>query len=420
MTFFKKKKIIFNLIFLFLLGIILFIIKNKDTIKAVNDKNSNAISNNSSMSSILEMLTPPENNYDHFLGFEEGVFGQKKLKQKLNSYINIFKPDKLKDFQNLLQKNDNKKNPKIPYPKGILLYGPPGTGKTFISQAFAKESKMNLYNITSAHSLKEIEEIFKKARRNSPSIVFADEAEELIKSRTSQNLETGDAKKTNTFLMELDGVNTDPENPIFFIAATNHLDKIDSAIQNRLDPIYLGYFNDEERAAYFIQESGKYKFAKNAEDYLKEKIIPRFEEAIKNPIKYAKMIGKKEHNLANGKEFKFEIPAISKTQKEMKGSLMTSDDVLTDQSNRENIEKSYKEQYKTDQIEKDLDISYLDKVKKHFFDIQTTRKIKNFLFQAFLFAGNHSHQQILISDLEEASKEYFGPNLDYMNENLNQ
>ncbi|WEK82529.1 MAG: hypothetical protein PR2021_4630 [Candidatus Phytoplasma pruni] len=275
---------------------------------------------------------------------------------------------------------------------------------------------MNFYNITSAHSLKEIEEIFKKARRNSPSIVFADEAEELIKSRTSQNLETGDAKKTDTFLMELDGVNTDPENPIFFIAATNHLDKIDSAIQNRLDPIYLGYLNDVEREQYFIKLSDKYKFAQNAKNHLKDKIIPRFKEAIENPIKYAKMIGK-EYKSADGKKFKFEIPAISKTEKEMKGSLMTSDDVLTDQSNRKKIEESYKVQYETDRIEEDLDISYLDKVKKHFFDIQTNRKIENFLSQAFLIAGNHSHKQILISDLEEASKEYFGPNIEYINLN---
>ncbi|WEK82528.1 MAG: putative secreted protein [Candidatus Phytoplasma pruni] len=78
MTFFKKKKIIFNLIFLFLLGIILFIIKNKN-IKAINDRNSNAISNNSSMS-ILEMLTPPENNYVRFKGFEK-IFGQEELKK---------------------------------------------------------------------------------------------------------------------------------------------------------------------------------------------------------------------------------------------------------------------------------------------------------------------------------------------------
>ncbi|WP_152411666.1 ATP-binding protein, partial [Poinsettia branch-inducing phytoplasma] len=377
----------------------MFIIKNKN-IKAINDRNSNAISNNSSMS-ILEMLTPPENNYVRFKGFEK-IFGQEELKKKLNSYINIFKPDKLKNFKKL-QENSNEK---IPYPKGIILYGPPGTGKTFTAKCFAKESKMNFYNITSAHSLKEIEEIFKKARRNSPSIVFADEAEELIKSRTSQNLETGDAKKTDTFLMELDGVNTDPENPIFFIAATNHLDKIDSAIQNRLDPIYLGYLNDVEREQYFIKLSDKYKFAQNAKNHLKDKIIPRFKEAIENPIKYAKMIGK-EYKSADGKKFKFEIPAISKTEKEMKGSLMTSDDVLTDQSNRKKIEESYKVQYETDRIEEDLDISYLDKVKKHFFDIQTNRKIENFLSQAFLIAGNHSHKQILISDLEEASKEYF-------------
>ncbi|KOR75297.1 hypothetical protein CPX_001729 [Candidatus Phytoplasma pruni] len=56
----------------------MFIIKNKN-IKAINDRNSNAISNNSSMS-ILEMLTPPENNYVHFKGFEK-IFGQEELKK---------------------------------------------------------------------------------------------------------------------------------------------------------------------------------------------------------------------------------------------------------------------------------------------------------------------------------------------------
>ncbi|KND62754.1 AAA+ ATPase [Candidatus Phytoplasma phoenicium] len=130
--------------------------------------------------------------------------------------------------------------------KGILLYGPPGTGKTFLAQVFAKESGLPFFAIVPSNSMKEIEDEFKKARRNSPSVVFVDEAEEVLKSRTSEKLEEGDAKKTNLFLTEIDGVKTDPDNPICFIAATNHFNKIDDAIKSRLEAKYIGYLYTEE------------------------------------------------------------------------------------------------------------------------------------------------------------------------------
>ncbi|MBP5835711.1 AAA family ATPase [Candidatus Phytoplasma meliae] len=366
-----------------------------------NEPQSDTTNNttNNKAGSLLNALTLPEINSEGFKGFHD-VYGLKEVIQELTNVCHRFHPRNAQNYKNISSKNF------LEYPKGVILYGPPGTGKTLLAKALAKESQMNFYTITPKHTLDEIEEIFKQARKGSPSLIFADEAEEIIKSRDdSTHLETGDAKKTDLLLAELDGVKTDEENPIYFVAATNHLAKIDTAIISRLQQVYVGYFPPEERLGYInkiINDIKKFKIEKYAQDYGLPKIMEQFNEALKKPEAYAKA-------LKLNKDFC--IPALGR--KIIKG---IDDDnnphgnlePLSDKLKRKEIEQEYERIHGPNTLPKDYDIETLETIKKYFYDIQSGRKLEAFIRDAATKAAYKGHQEIQLDDLQEVFRDYFG------------
>ena len=93
------------------------------------------------------------------------------------------------------------KNPKLyrqmgaQLPRGALLMGPPGTGKTLLAKACANEAGVNFY-YTSGSEFTEmfvgvgasrVRDLFKQAKKNSPSIIFIDEIDAIAKKRSDQN-----------------------------------------------------------------------------------------------------------------------------------------------------------------------------------------------------------------------------------------
>ena len=116
---------------------------------------------------------------------------------------------------------------------GILLYGPPGCGKTHIARATAGEINANFINIGIndildmwiGSSERNLHEIFEKARKNTPCVIFIDEIDALGANRSDIN-KGGNRTVINQFLAELDGLNSNNDG-ILILAATNtpwHLD----------------------------------------------------------------------------------------------------------------------------------------------------------------------------------------------------
>ena len=139
-------------------------------------------------------------------------------------------------------------------PKGILLTGPPGCGKTLLAKAIANESRVNFISVKGpallskyvGESERAVREVFKKARQAAPCIVFFDEIDALIPSRTGEGSDSHVAERVLAqFLTELDGI--EELKGVLVLGATNRPDIIDPAVlrPGRFDAVVDIPFPDE-------------------------------------------------------------------------------------------------------------------------------------------------------------------------------
>lgn len=123
-------------------------------------------------------------------------------------------------------------------PRGILLHGPPGTGKTMLLRCVAN-------SITEAHVLtingpsivskylgeteNAIRDIFNEAKKFQPSIIFMDEIDSIVPSRTSDDSGETESRVVAQLLTVMDGMGDNGR--IVVVGATNRPNSIDSALR---------------------------------------------------------------------------------------------------------------------------------------------------------------------------------------------
>src|SRR5256712_5501493 len=122
-------------------------------------------------------------------------------------------------------------------PKGILLHGSPGTGKTLIAKAVAHTTESNFISIKGPELLskwvgeseKGVREVFRKARQAAPCIIFLDEIDALVPSRSSSGSDSHVTDRVvSQLLTEIDGL--EELNNVLIIGATNRVDLVDNAL----------------------------------------------------------------------------------------------------------------------------------------------------------------------------------------------
>lgn len=123
-------------------------------------------------------------------------------------------------------------------PKGLLLVGPPGTGKTLISRAVAGEAGVPFFSISGSEFVEmfvgvgasRVRDLFERAKRNSPCIVFVDEIDAVGRQRGAGLGGSHDEREQtlNQILVEMDGFDTNTN--VIVIAATNRPDVLDPAL----------------------------------------------------------------------------------------------------------------------------------------------------------------------------------------------
>ena len=158
-------------------------------------------------------------------------------------------------------------------PKGVLLYGPPGTGKTMLAKAMANEtqaaffptSATTFFGMYVGESEKNVRELFRKARKYAPAVIFIDEVDAIGRQRTGSFSTAHNEDTLNAFLAEMDGFVSDPRRPVFIVAATNYGISgdggrvLDPAFVRRFDrKIYVDLPDVDEREQFLLRNLKKH------------------------------------------------------------------------------------------------------------------------------------------------------------------
>ncbi|MDB5167134.1 MAG: ATP-dependent metalloprotease FtsH [Candidatus Saccharibacteria bacterium] len=123
-------------------------------------------------------------------------------------------------------------------PKGVLLVGSPGTGKTMLARAVAGEANVPFFSISGSEFVEmfvgvgasRVRDLFTKAKKNAPAIIFIDEIDAVGRKRGSGMGGGHDEREQtlNQILVEMDGFETGTN--VIVLAATNRADVLDPAL----------------------------------------------------------------------------------------------------------------------------------------------------------------------------------------------
>ncbi len=180
---------------------------NEDTKIIVSDKPAR-----------LEDLRVPEVTYEDIGGLKEEIAQIREMVEIPMKHPEVFERLGIKP------------------PKGVLLYGPPGTGKTLLAKAVANEVDAQFYSINGpeimskyyGESEKQLRDIFEKAEKTAPSIIFIDEIDSIAPIRDTTQGEV-ERRVVSQLLTLMDGLKG--RGNVVVIAATNRPNSIDPALR---------------------------------------------------------------------------------------------------------------------------------------------------------------------------------------------
>ncbi|GFE53147.1 ATP-dependent metalloprotease family protein [Babesia ovis] len=156
------------------------------------------------------------------------VAGMHEAKKEISEFVDFLKNPKAYEHYGA----------KIP--KGALLCGAPGTGKTLLAKAVAGEASVPFYSISGSDFIEvfvgvgpsRVRDLFEKARKNAPAIVFIDEIDAVGKKRAKGGFSAGanDERENtlNQILVEMDGFKS--SSGVIVLAGTNRADILDPAL----------------------------------------------------------------------------------------------------------------------------------------------------------------------------------------------
>jgi cell division protease FtsH len=154
------------------------------------------------------------------------VAGVKEAKEELKEVVDFLKyPKKFTELGARI-------------PKGVLLLGSPGTGKTLLARATAGEANVPFFSISGSEFVEmfvgvgasRVRDLFKKAKKSAPCIIFIDEIDAVGRRRGSGLGGSHDEREQtlNQILVEMDGF--EPNANVIVMAATNRPDVLDPAL----------------------------------------------------------------------------------------------------------------------------------------------------------------------------------------------
>jgi cell division protease FtsH len=161
-------------------------------------------------------------------------------------------------------------------PKGVLLVGPPGTGKTMLARAVAGEANVPFFSISGSEFVEmfvgvgasRVRDLFAKAKKNAPCIIFVDEIDAVGRRRGSGMGGGHDEREQtlNQILVEMDGF--DQGENVIVLAATNRADVLDPALlrPGRFDRrVNIGLPDRKDREAILKVHFAKKPLGKNVD-----------------------------------------------------------------------------------------------------------------------------------------------------------
>jgi cell division protease FtsH len=175
---------------------------------------------------VEDALRTPTSGLNKRIMFAD-VAGNDGAKEDLMDVVRVFRnPKALDKF-------------KANLPKGILLVGDPGNGKTLLAKALAGEcgaeflqaSGSDFVDIWVGQGSRHVRELFDRARRKTPCVVFIDEIDAVGTKRNEGPTTSGGREydqTLNALLVEMDGF--DASESIVVIGATNRPDLLDPAL----------------------------------------------------------------------------------------------------------------------------------------------------------------------------------------------